>query len=1025
MKGKKLILFTLLIFLTIQEFSAAARKKIQTEDELSLFQIDQLIRSTEYDEALRQLKVYIENNPLKFDLAQQRIKKIMNARKSYSELAEKLIELITNDPGNNKEIYEITSRLEQFEKYPSDENLKFIADLKKSAEFNYFRSLFLELQESSAALVAQKKYVEAAGKAKEGFWLYRDNFYEEWAEHPEITQKVDEQLERVEKVYSAYIDNNYQKKLNESLNLFIKAMDNDNYVEAEERYSQCVNNYSQIAQSIKVFVDVSQELNEVFEETKILNPDLSDASFLPFVTRFINGAPGVENSGIRGALEGQWDHLIVSMDSAVLKNIDRHYNQYSDSFGNSVFSNSDVILNQNNQKEIQNIANAADISGKIVDLDNQVHSESIVKNSHTEDIYINQLSLKMNDLIRTGVQLKRDELFNDPENIMKEIAGISGITGNKSQYDLAEYGWYKDYTSAELTKWDEFGVKYKNFVDELFDVSLKLSLIGWSELETYYAEKNDDYIRKSDEKLLLVEKMEGGFDEVLESQIHKDFLKSPEQAFDYVQANQNEKTGDITYFYPDICYIAADNLYKQINDSISAINQMEKSLLANYNSYEDFKSREDIGEVISRTVDGFKNTIEAMKKYADVLSALKERNQTRMVNSQLARNEADFRYSEAQQALKKDQFDIARRKLQESLSKYDEALSLQNDYDFRLECDEKLMVLGNQITKAENEIVVKEVRVLKNQAKDAYFNGRFEDAEKLLSQAKNRWAVTNVEEDEEINNLMNYVNNAISMQTGREILPSAPLYPEMSQLLNIAYQYFDEGSKKINSGKRTEGEADLDLALENLQKLQFVYPINQEASILTLKINRLKDPKKFAEEFDQKIQTARVMCRNKETQQTGYANLKDYQALDPKYKGLSDLIYQVEIEIGIRQKKVENNDIQKAKNLVKDGQNLFNKAGNDVAKLRNALDKVNQAIKLNPDNVEAQNLKDRITTKIGGNTITVLSTEDESLYQIAVKKLQNNDIIGANVIANQLLSKPQNGSIKKVKELKNKIDARL
>ena len=65
---------------------------------------------------------------------------------------------------------------------------------------------------------------------------------------------------------------------------------------------------------------------------------------------------------------------------------------------------------------------------------------------------------------------------------------------------------------------------------------------------------------------------------------------------------------------------------------------------------------------------------------------------------------------------------------------------------------------------------------------------------------------------------------------------------------------------------------------------------------MTLRINRLLDPKKFSEEFSQKIEMAKMMCKSKDTQQEGYANLLDYYELEPNYKGLKDLIYQVEIE---------------------------------------------------------------------------------------------------------------------------------
>ena len=246
----------------------------------------------------------------------------------------------------------------------------------------------------------------------------------------------------------------------------------------------------------------------------------------------------------------------------------------------------------------------------------------------------------------------------------------------------------------------------------------------------------------------------------------------------------------------------------------------------------------------------------------------------------------------------------------------------------------------------------------------------------------------------------------------------------MSQLLNVSYQYFDEGSRKIGEGDKTGGYVDLDLALENIQKLQYVYPLNQEASLLTLRISRLKDPKKFREEFSQKIEAAKVMCKNAETRQQGYANLLDYYQLDPDYKGLKDLIYQTEIDIGIRQKPVDNSGANKAKRLITEAQNIYKAAGNDEKKLEAALAKIDQALALVSDNRTAIALKDEITTKIGGNTATVLSTEDERLYQLAIQRLQNNNVVGANAIVEQLLKKKSNGNSQKIKDLKVKIDAR-
>ncbi len=204
---------------------------------MSLFEIDRLIRKTEYDEALRQLNTYIEIHPDNFDNAQTRIRRIMNARKQYSLLAEKLIDLILTDPGNDKEIYEITARLEKFERHPSDQNLQFIADLKKSAEFNYFRAQFMEIQNQTAENTKNGKYVAAIEKAKEGFWLYRDDFYEKWEDNADLTGAVDEIINSLNSYIAQYEDKNFIPKIKETIDDFIKSVNQDKYEEALSKFN--------------------------------------------------------------------------------------------------------------------------------------------------------------------------------------------------------------------------------------------------------------------------------------------------------------------------------------------------------------------------------------------------------------------------------------------------------------------------------------------------------------------------------------------------------------------------------------------------------------------------------------------------------------------------------------------------------------------------------------------------------------------------------------------------------------------
>lgn len=1043
MKRKTVLIRAVLVFLVFfcGGICGGPGLYAQEKEDLSLFEIDRLIRRTEYDEALRQLNIYIEKNPEKFDNAQTRIKRIMNARNQYSILAERLINLIQTDPGNNKEIYEITAQLEKFEKHPSDQNLKFIADLKKSAEFNYFRAQFLEIQNATAELSFRGEYVAAVEKAKEGFWLYKDDFYETQEDNPEIVQSVNNTLVELDQRIAEFEEKNYLLRFNNAVNDFIKAV-------RAEQYDQALNRFSDVEASFKNYntlrngiIKVGGDLQTQFAEIQKLNSDLTDASFLPFMFRFVFGIESIPSSGILGALDTLWNDAAGKMNDAVYAVLVKKYS----GFQNAVNTN---LVNE--------VGRYADLETSVLDIYKLTGYSTLAVNNSTSHIshvlenpyepyyslsnYAKNLcigTLRLSEVYAKVLSTDRDQ----QQSIAKINAGSSGtaeinalfesnrslaqLIGNKQSQSLKVFDWTVAYNSAAEKSghrdFDGLSDVYSQTLDTIFSDTEKILRRAWSEITAYYKTNSDAVYDNVLAYYNSADKYRAGFFTKIPQNVLTELRGDISKSVVYESSFNADPELDfgIYYSYPDLSLQIADYTQKTAQTGIATIDGYEKVITDNYE-----ENDSDVNRLVSDSREYFeaqREKLRALIKGAQNQVAVARR---QMTAAQLARNEADIRFNEAQNALRAEDFDTARKKLQDALSKYDESLTNQNDEVLRGETDRKLQVLGENIAKAENEIVVREVRELKTRAKDAYFNGRFDDAEKYLNQAKIRWAVTNVDEDEEVSNLLNFVNTAISMKTGREILPSAPQYPEMSQLLNMAYQYFDEGSRKIGEGNRSAGEADLALALESIQKLQYVYPLNQEASILTLRINRLLDPKKFSEEFSQKIEMAKMMCKSKDTRQEGYANLLDYYELEPNYKGLKDLIYQVEIDIGIRQKPVSNTGANRAKKLISDAQKIYSTAGNDTVKLQNALSKIDEALALVSDNQEAMALKDKITTKIGGNTSTVLSTEDERLYQLAIQRLQNNNVVGANAIVEQLLKKPQNSNSQKIKDLKNKIEAR-
>lgn len=1011
----------------------------QKTEEISLFEIDRLIKDTEYDKALQLLNSYLKKHPENFDNVQVRIKKIMNARKQYSALAEQLLWIIENEPENSQKIYEITEQLEQFEKNPSNQIKNFIQDAKKSSEFNYFRSLFLTIQKESASFTERKLYNLAILKIKEGFWLYKDEFYAKWNNNPQIIEQMENLINQLEMQTIVFEDKTLVNQINEQTQII------DEFI-SQKKYNEINKELENITKSIQILAGIRNNLLNIIEKMSELyeknyDSDLNDASYIPFMIRFISGIDNIPHSGILGCVEYYWDLTVKNLNDKVFTQLQNNYYDFTDSLNNE---NKEKM-----QENLESIQKFVAIQRKILDFYNLFEQDSDYKKENPLEYYyvlgdtllvLSQKTLSVNELYFKLLEIQQEQsiliekILNDTENTddkkIKSLFDLSSqaakIVGNKNDYELQNYQWYNKYKKQKKDIWNSLLQTYNFLVDKTFNEAKNIQLDLFNQI--FYAYKSNIETNSFDieKRFEVAQELLDGFPVQLSKEEIQQMKENSQIIvdFDYAKKHKTEENLGILYCYPNFAQTLIMDAQSKIQNTQSKINNYCDAVYSNLKENSLISSENNSSNSQEFYIDYMDNQQKYFSDYEKKCNNLLGMAKQQRNKSILARNEGELRFSEAQVSLEKNDFDMARKKLQDSLKKFDESLKYQDDYELRLDCDSKLYELGIKIAKLENEIVVKEVRELKNKAKDAYFNGRFEDAQKYLNQAKSRWSVTNEIPDEEIVMLSNFVNSAISMKTGRDIPVSAPQYPEMSQLLNLAYAYFEEGSELIKKGKRNEGITKLDIAVENVQKLQLVYPLNQEAAILTLRINQLKDSKKFEREFSQKINAAKLMCENPKTRKEGYANLLDYYEIQPDYKGLKELIYKVEIDIGIRQKKADNSGVKKANQLLSEAKKIYSSAKDDEKKLKQALAKVDESLSLVMDNEEAVKLKDEITTKIGGTVITVLSTEDERLYQLAVQRLQSNNVIEANLILEKILQKKGNASLQKIKDLKNKIDAR-
>jgi hypothetical protein len=159
-----------------------------------------------------------------------------------------------------------------------------------------------------------------------------------------------------------------------------------------------------------------------------------------------------------------------------------------------------------------------------------------------------------------------------------------------------------------------------------------------------------------------------------------------------------------------------------------------------------------------------------------------------------SRMEAERRVAEARSALQANNFEIARERLDRARERYLTSLSFEQDAALRANSDRLLNELASAIIKAQNELVIADTRRLLNEGKSQYLQGQFDRAESALLQARSRWNTTNATPEVEVEYWLKLVQTALSVKSGRDIPITAPLYPEMSQLISLAKGYYEEGA---------------------------------------------------------------------------------------------------------------------------------------------------------------------------------------------------------------------------------------
>jgi tetratricopeptide (TPR) repeat protein len=200
-----------------------------------------------------------------------------------------------------------------------------------------------------------------------------------------------------------------------------------------------------------------------------------------------------------------------------------------------------------------------------------------------------------------------------------------------------------------------------------------------------------------------------------------------------------------------------------------------------------------------------------------------------------------------------------------------------------------------------------------------------------------------------------------------------------------------------------------------------VRPYNWEARVLKLRILRQQNADNFADLFERRYEEALdVRDENPEEALTALETLK---VIRPNYQGIDQEIRELEIELGLRPDPVTQQQRQEASRLLTRARELTEEGS--AAQTRAAINLLEEAVSLNPENNEAKVLLDRLRIDTGGQATATLTSAEEQQLRRAETLFVENKVAQAFAIVERLMQEEENRLYPPLLDLRKRIVSRL
>ena len=111
--------------------------------------------------------------------------------------------------------------------------------------FKYYAYLFDSIQKQSSESTLAKKFTQSVKTIQDGFWIYKDEFYAEFKDNPELLNSVTEVVNNLNENINSVLQSRLKSNLEKNVNEYVQAITEENYKRALQEYEDVYKDFEE------------------------------------------------------------------------------------------------------------------------------------------------------------------------------------------------------------------------------------------------------------------------------------------------------------------------------------------------------------------------------------------------------------------------------------------------------------------------------------------------------------------------------------------------------------------------------------------------------------------------------------------------------------------------------------------------------------------------------------------------------------------------------------------------------------